>query len=106
MEQTTCADPAPVVIASDGLPLVTLMDIAKTGYWVLLKCPCGHEVRHNPMVVVEKLAHRGADLRLSHLHQILKCGSCGGKVFTASHCEGREIWSDSGKPVDHAPPGR
>jgi hypothetical protein len=71
----------------------TLMDVAKAGYWVELRCPCGHVARHNPMIVMEKLAGRGADVRLRNLGKSLKCGKCGGKAFTATHCQGPEIWS-------------
>ena len=73
--------------------LETLLDIAKAGYWVHFRCVCGHEVKHNPMVVLERLARQGGDARLNRLHQNLKCGKCGGKNFTAEHCQGPEIWS-------------
>ena len=73
--------------------LETLTSVANAGYWVLLKCPCGHENRQNPMVVVELLAKRGASTRLNRLNETLKCGKCGGKDFTAEHCEGPAIWS-------------
>jgi hypothetical protein len=71
----------------------TLLDIAKQGYWLKLSCPCGHEVRLDPMKVLERLLRHGADTRLSRLSDVLKCGKCGGKEFTAEHCEGPEVWS-------------
>lgn len=74
--------------------LLTLTDVAKAGYWVRLKCACGHENQQNPMVVYELLARRGANTRLDRLHETLKCGRCGGKDFTAEHCEGPAIWSN------------
>ena len=73
--------------------LDTLLDIAKAGYWVKLTCACGHEAKHNPLVVMEKLARRGGDVRLNRLHSSLKCGNCGGKNFRAEHCQGPEICS-------------
>ena len=73
--------------------LETLTAIAGAGYWVWFHCPCGHEAKENPMVIVERLAGRGADLRLRLLHRSMKCGKCGGKDFTAEHCEGTAIWS-------------
>jgi len=73
--------------------LDTLTAIANAGYWVLLRCPCGHEARHNPMVVVELLARRGASTRLDRLAESMKCGKCKGRDFTAEHCQGPEIWS-------------
>lgn len=78
--------------------LVTLMDIAKAGYWVRLRCPCGHENQQNPMRVIDLLARRGASTRLDRLNETLKCGKCGGKAFTAEHCEGPAIWSGPSPP--------
>lgn len=73
--------------------LTTILDIAKAGYWLKIACPCGHERRLEPMRVIERLSRRGADVRLSHLQQSLKCGKCGGKDFVASHCTAPEAWS-------------
>lgn len=78
--------------------ITTLTDAAKAGYWVQLRCQCGHENRQNPMVVLQLLARRGASTRLDRLREVLKCGKCGAKDFTAEHCEGPAIWSD-GRPV-------
>lgn len=73
--------------------LETLTDLAGR-YWLLLKCPCGHEARHNPMVVWQLLAkRRDASTRLNRLHQSMKCGKCGGKDFTAEPCEPPNIWA-------------
>lgn len=71
----------------------TLSDIAKQGYWLRLSCPCGHERRVDPDRLLERLMRRGADTRLSHLVNNLKCGRCGGKTFEAAHCEGPMITS-------------
>ncbi len=73
--------------------LSTLTDVAKAGYWVRLTCRCGHENQQNPMVIYELLAKRGASTRLDRLRETLKCGSCGGKDFTAEHCQGPAIWT-------------
>jgi hypothetical protein len=73
--------------------LDTLLDIAKQGYWLKLTCRCGRQVRVDPMKVLERLLRRGADVRLSHLRDALKCGRCGGKTFTAAHCRGPGVWS-------------
>jgi hypothetical protein len=73
--------------------LDTLLDIAKQGYWLKLSCPCGHSVKLDPMKVLERLVRRGADVRLARLSESLKCGRCGGKQFSASHCGGPAIWS-------------
>lgn len=73
--------------------LETLMDLAGR-YWLLLKCPCGHQARHNPLVVVQVLQkRRNPDFRLNRLHRFLKCGKCGGKEFTAEHCEPPDMWA-------------
>ena len=73
--------------------LDTLLAVAAKGYWIRLTCPCGHEAKHNPMVVFDLVSRRGGDLRLDRLHRSMKCGKCGGKAFTVTHCEGPEIWS-------------
>jgi hypothetical protein len=73
--------------------LDTLTAVANAGYWVRLKCQCGHENQQNPMVVYQLLAHRGASTKLDRLQEVLKCGKCGGKDFTAEHCQGPAIWS-------------
>lgn len=73
--------------------LETLLDVARKGYWIELQCPCGHKVKHNPMVVLKHLSRRGASIRLNQLHQSMKCGKCGGREFKAEHCQGPEIWS-------------
>ena len=71
----------------------TLLDIAKQGYWVRLTCRCGHEIKTDPMKLLERLMRRGADTRLTHLPSVMKCGRCGGKTFEATHCEGPMITS-------------
>lgn len=71
----------------------TLLDVAKAGYWIRLSCSCGHMVKLDPMKVLKRLLRRGADARLSRLPEVMKCGRCGGKAFTAEHCEGPEVWS-------------
>ena len=73
--------------------LETLIDVAKAGYWIELRCRCGHSAKYNPMVVLEKLAQRGGDLRLRNIRKKMKCGKCGGKEVTATHCNGPAIWS-------------
>lgn len=73
--------------------LRTLTDIAKAGYWLRIACSCGHERRLDPMKIVHRLVQRGANTRLDHLHETLKCGRCGGKDFTATHCQGPARWS-------------
>ena len=73
--------------------LVTLLDIAKQGYWVRLVCTCGHEAKHNPMPVIDLLMRRGASTSLKRLHDTMKCGKCGSKAFTAEHCQGPKGWS-------------
>ena len=73
---------------------MTLLDIAKQDHWLRLSCPCGHQVKVDPMKVLERLLRRGADTRLSHLHNAMKCGKCGGKDFSASHCEARPSGPD------------
>jgi hypothetical protein len=73
--------------------LETLLDVARKGYWVRLKCPCGHEAKHNPMVLFELVTRRGGSTSLAKLHETVKCGTCGGKDFRAEHCHGPEIWS-------------
>lgn len=71
----------------------TLSDIAKMGYWLRLTCKCGHTRRADTDKLLERLMRRGADTRLSHLVDNLKCGECGRKDFEATHCEGPMITS-------------
>lgn len=74
--------------------LETLTDLAPQ-YWLLLKCRCGHQAKHNPMTVVQVLQRRrDADYRLSQLYRFLKCGRCGGKDFTAEHCAPPNMWAN------------
>jgi hypothetical protein len=47
------------------------------------------------MTVVELISRRGGSVHLSKLRETMKCGRCGGKDFTADHCMGPAIWSDS-----------
>ena len=72
--------------------LETLTDLAPR-FWLLLKCPCGHQAKHNPLMVVQVLQkRRNPDYRLNRLHRFLVCSQCGGKDFTAEHCEPPAIW--------------
>lgn len=71
----------------------TLIDVARHGYWVRLTCACGHEAKHNPMIVFELVTRRGGSTRLDRLHKVMKCGRCGAKDFRVEHCQGPEIWS-------------
>lgn len=73
--------------------LDNLLDIARCGYWVQISCKCGHTRRLDPMRLVVRLGRRGGDLRLNRLGKSLKCGRCGGKSFSATHCQGPEMWS-------------
>ena len=73
--------------------LITLSDVARQGYWVRLQCECGHETKHNPLVLFELVSRRGGSTHLAKLHETMKCGRCGGKDFHAEHCQGPEIWS-------------
>lgn len=73
--------------------LDTLTAIAGKGYWLLLRCPCGYEARENPMPLALILGQRGASTKLRDLNRSLKCGRCGGKDFTAEHCNAPAMWS-------------
>lgn len=71
--------------------LTTLSDLGKQGYWCQLTCKCGHERRCDPDKLMMRLARRGADIRLARLGDTLKCGKCGRKDFTATHCNGPTV---------------
>ena len=74
--------------------LDSLLALARKGYWVQLKCACGHTAQHNPMVVVELISQRGGSVHLNKLRDTMKCSRCGGKDFTAEHCMSPAMWSD------------
>lgn len=73
--------------------LDTLMDLAKTGYWLRLRCPCGHEVRVDPLKLLDKMRNRRRIVvQLHMLPEVMRC-RCGRKEFTAEHCQGPAEWS-------------
>lgn len=72
----------------------TLMDIAKQGYWVRLRCACGHEATMDPLALLARMKQRRKIVvQLHMLLEVMRC-QCGGKDFTAEHCQGPAIWSD------------
>lgn len=74
--------------------IITLLDCAKAGYWVRLKCPCGREVHENPLILIERMREkRRSEVRLDRLGAVLKCVRCGRKDFTAEHCQAPAMWS-------------
>lgn len=73
--------------------LDTLLDLSQQGYWLRLRCACGHETRQDPKLVFKLVSRRGGSAHLHRLHETMKCRKCGGKDFTARHCEGPATWS-------------
>jgi hypothetical protein len=39
------------------------------------------------------LAQRGKSTKLADLPKSMKCGKCGGRDFTAEHCQAPAMWS-------------
>lgn len=73
--------------------ITTLTDVARYGYWVKVACQCGHTARLDPMKLLNRAIESRRSTRLTDLHQMLRCGACGGKEFAAEHCLAPEAWS-------------
>jgi hypothetical protein len=77
--------------------LETLLDVARAGYWLQLKCPCGHERRLDPMKLFDRLSRRGASTNLSSLQRSLYCKMCERREFTVDHVSGPDEWHYRGR---------
>lgn len=77
--------------------LETVLDVARAGYWLRIRCTCGHQVRLDPMKLFKRLTKHGASTRLSTLKRSLYCKMCDGREFTVDHVSGPAEWHYQGR---------
>ena len=71
----------------------SLSDLIRHGYWVKLKCQCGHEAKLDPVVLRTSLHKRDKSSHLNRLNEAMCCQQCGKSSFAVEPCYGPAVWS-------------